>query len=118
MALTVEEIRGRSLHERTKALTDDQIQSLLDITEQLILGTGVNKRTTGFEAIFNNGQTLAFDWLLENPSFTRMNQQGRYSESYSLSLPHGILQVLAPISGGFGRLVRPRGHHHRGRHVR
>jgi hypothetical protein len=110
MSLTIDEIKTKSLSERIGALDNYQIQSLLDITESLLIGVGLDATATGYTVTFNRAQTMAFDWIVNNPNFLRSLQQGRFVELYQVELPSPILFVLCSIRGGIGELTREGGH--------
>lgn len=110
MSLTIDEIKTKSLSEGIGALDNYQIQSLLDVTESLLIGVGLDATATGYTVTFNRAQAMAFDWIVNNPNFLRSLQQGRFVELYQVELPPPILLVLRPIRGGIGELTREGGH--------
>lgn len=110
MSLTVEQIKVRTTHERVSALSDTQIQALLDACERILKGLGLNTSATDYTAIFEVAEYMLFDWYVSNPSNLKSLEQGRLIEIYNADIPRSVLIVLSPVrSGGLGTLSRPGG---------
>lgn len=110
MSLSVADIKSKTTQERVLSLSDTQIQGVLDITERILIGLGLNTDASGYTTVFNTAQLALFDWHVTNPNSLRSIQQGRYTQLFSLGIPTTVLTVLASIRrASFGELQRPGG---------
>lgn len=111
MSLTVSEIRTQSSQGQVVGLSDDQVSALLDVSQRILIGLGLNTLATDYTTIFNTAQFALFEWLVSNPTSLKSLQQGRLTEVYSLQVPAHVIVMLGPIrSVGFAELYRPGGY--------
>jgi len=110
-SLTADEVKAKSLAEVTGTLTPDQLTRLIDVTERIILGLGVNQHAKDYENTFKSAQLMLIDQFVSNPNFLKSLNQGQLQMVYSLEVPDMVRLVLRPILRGLE--VEPRHHHGR-----
>lgn len=91
------DIRLKSVSERVKALSDDQITAMLATCSAILNGVYLDMTITGAELVFDAALLATLEWYVANPSGLSSLQEGQLKESYSQTLPPHIMLILNSI---------------------
>lgn len=95
--LTTANIISKSSVERVKSLSTEQLQAILDSLYPAVQGLGLNSTALNYDRVLDLAVFAAFEWYVSNPSMLKSFQQGRWIETYALTLPPIVMMIVKPI---------------------